>query len=277
MPRVSRPACILALLIAATIAHAQAPTTRAFAYQCQVKKAGAPLTGTADFIFSLYDSLTGGTQIGTDQFALGTNLVNGLATAELDFGTAAFNGDGRWIQVQVRSPAGGGAYTLLSPRHPILPAPYALFALNTGPTGQSSTTAFGTASLAITPSTSSYVLIPGLTQAINVPANADVLIACDGGIQCTIAGSAGYSAVDIALQIDGAFPTHGGMRRVVAANTAGIGQQIANWSMTQAVTLTPGTHTIAAYAAYVDGATANVSSGVAPQLQGELTVTIIKK
>ncbi|MBX3378186.1 MAG: hypothetical protein KF678_14420 [Phycisphaeraceae bacterium] len=70
------------------------------------------------------------------------NLVDGLLTVDLDFGLTAFNGDGRWLQVAVRSPAGGGAYTTLAPRQPILPTPYALFALNgnPGPAGPSGPT-----------------------------------------------------------------------------------------------------------------------------------------
>jgi hypothetical protein len=34
----------------------------------------------------------------------------------MDFGAGAFNGDGRWLEVPVRSPAGSGAYTTLTPR-----------------------------------------------------------------------------------------------------------------------------------------------------------------
>src|SRR5207244_3413240 len=44
----------------------------------------------------------------------------------IDFGAAAFNGDARWLEIAVRSPAGGGTFTTLSPRQPLTGAPYAL-------------------------------------------------------------------------------------------------------------------------------------------------------
>jgi len=47
---------------------------------------------------------------------------------QLDFGSSAFSGDSRWLEIAVRCPAGGGPYTSLDPRQPLTAAPYALYA-----------------------------------------------------------------------------------------------------------------------------------------------------
>jgi hypothetical protein len=52
-------------------------------------------------------------------------VSNGLFTTNLDFGTSAFQGDARWLQIAVRQ-SGGGSYTTLSPRQALTAAPYAL-------------------------------------------------------------------------------------------------------------------------------------------------------
>jgi hypothetical protein len=112
-----------------------APTGTAFTYQGRLKSAGAPLNATADFQFSLWDDPgtgsppAGGTQIGSTQPVSNVPVSGGLFTVQLnaggEFGATAFNGDARWLQIAVRSPAGSGTFTTLSPRQPITGAPYA--------------------------------------------------------------------------------------------------------------------------------------------------------
>ncbi len=134
---------VVALLVGLGAAVARPPVDTAITYQGQLKKAGAPLTGSADLIFTLWDAGAGGTQVGLTQQASNITLTNGLLTVDLDFGPGVFDGNGRWIEVQVRNPAGSGTYATLSPRQPIMPTAYALYALNgnagpagpTGPTG----------------------------------------------------------------------------------------------------------------------------------------------
>ncbi len=134
---------LVAVIVATATAVARPPTDQSFTYQGQVKSAGVPLNGSADFIFTLYDAASGGAQVGNTLIVFNANLANGLFTVDLDFGPGSFNGDGRWLEVKLRAPAGGGSYTTLLPRQPILPTPYALFALNgggTGPTGATGAT-----------------------------------------------------------------------------------------------------------------------------------------
>lgn len=102
------------------------PLDSTFTYQGFIELSGAPLTGTADLRFSLWDADAGGSQIGSTVTVSDVDVSNGLFTVPLDFGTDSFDGQQRWLEVEVRSPAGAGTFTLLSPRTAILATPYAL-------------------------------------------------------------------------------------------------------------------------------------------------------
>ncbi|MDQ7014442.1 MAG: tail fiber domain-containing protein [Planctomycetota bacterium] len=55
----------------------------------------------------------------------------------LNFGPGAFNAEARFIEIDIRSPAGSGSFTTLATRQPVTAAPVALYALdgNPGPEG----------------------------------------------------------------------------------------------------------------------------------------------
>ncbi|MGE0599182.1 MAG: hypothetical protein AB7J35_07950 [Dehalococcoidia bacterium] len=99
-----------------------------FTYQGRLTDAGSPANGTYDLRFILYDAETAGAAVGSTQTKEDVNVTNGLFSVELDFGNAAFNGDARWVELAVRPGASAGTFTVLSPRQPISPTPYALFA-----------------------------------------------------------------------------------------------------------------------------------------------------
>lgn len=85
-----------------------------------------------DFQFSLWDAETDGNQVGTTVEVLGVSLAEGgVFTVQLDFGLPVFDGNARWLRIDVRE-AGDTLYTLLNPRQPLTAAPYALHALNAG-------------------------------------------------------------------------------------------------------------------------------------------------
>jgi hypothetical protein len=99
-----------------------------FTYQGQLKdSAGNPINNKCDFSFILYDAETGGSQVGPIQEKNAANVVDGYFTVGLDFGSSAFEGEARWLAVSVGCPAGSGAFTPLSPRQALTPAPYAIF------------------------------------------------------------------------------------------------------------------------------------------------------
>ena len=116
----------------AGVSWAQAPVGTAFTYQGRLSDAGNPANGSFDFRFTLFDAATGGSAVGAPFAANGVVVAQGLFTSVLDFGPAAFAGQARWVQVEVR-PAGGGTYTTLAPRQPLTAAPYALFSSFTDP------------------------------------------------------------------------------------------------------------------------------------------------
>lgn len=101
-----------------------------FTYQGQLEKSGQLLNGSCDFQFSLYSALTEGTKLGNTQTIGNVTLKNGRFTIVLnaggEFGSSAFNGDNRWLQVAVRCPAGSGTYVTLNPRQQLTAIPYAL-------------------------------------------------------------------------------------------------------------------------------------------------------
>lgn len=113
------------------------PVGTAFTYQGEVSNAGVPINGAVDLRFRLYSLAAGGAQIGPALQAT-TTAVDGRFTVNLDFGAVPFSlGEERWLEIDVRSPAGGGLYTTLSQRQSLKAAPYAMYALSglQGPAG----------------------------------------------------------------------------------------------------------------------------------------------
>ncbi len=147
----------------------------------------------------------------------------------------------------------------------------------TGLLNQSAISAFGTASLTVTPATA-FTLVPGLSSTINVPAGALVYASSTGGLITTSTLTNGFSQVDVALLADGAFLPNAGYQRVVAANTGGVTSITENWSLAQVITLSPGSHTISVMAAGTgSGSNATVSGTNASVLQATLSVMILKQ
>ncbi|HEV8480206.1 MAG TPA: hypothetical protein VGR66_05380 [Candidatus Eisenbacteria bacterium] len=105
-----------------------------FSYQGQLLKSGTAYTGSANFLFRLYDADTGGNQVGSDVTVNGVTVTSGIFTAQLDFGSV-FDGNKRWLAISVQT-TGDAGFTLLTPRRPLSATPYALRALN-GPSGSS--------------------------------------------------------------------------------------------------------------------------------------------
>lgn len=126
MPLVQGGVVLIAWLVLVGFAGAQTPLGGAFTYQGQLQANGEPVNDAADFEFTLWDALEDGNQVGAVVAVNDVAVVGGLFAAELDFGPAVFDGNARWLEVAVRSPAGQGAFTALTPRQAVTATPYAL-------------------------------------------------------------------------------------------------------------------------------------------------------
>ncbi len=101
----------------------------AFTYQGRLNDGASPANGSYDLSFALFDAPTLGNQVGASVLATGVGVTNGLFVVTLDFGFGSLPGANRWLQINVRT-NGNGAFTSLSPRQPLTPAPYAVTAEN---------------------------------------------------------------------------------------------------------------------------------------------------
>lgn len=106
--------------------------TTAFTYQGRLAEGGQPANGIYDLQFNLYGLAAGGSALSAPLLVSDVGVSNGLFTVALDFGSAVSDGRSRWLEIEVRPGASTGAFTRLSPRQPVTPTPYALYASNAG-------------------------------------------------------------------------------------------------------------------------------------------------
>jgi hypothetical protein len=84
-----------------------------------------------DFTFQAFDAPAAGSSIGGTASVNGVGVTNGLFTALVDLGGGPFTGPPRWLQIRV-STNGAGSFTTLTPRQPLTPTPYAIYAQAAG-------------------------------------------------------------------------------------------------------------------------------------------------
>lgn len=120
-------ALILLFLILAGATAANGQST-SFTYQGRLTDGSTAANGNYDLQFALFDSLSGGAQVGSTQTLNTVAVSNGVFNVSLDFGANAFPGASRFLEISAR-PSTGGAFTLLSPRQQITSTPYAVRSL----------------------------------------------------------------------------------------------------------------------------------------------------
>src|SRR5687767_3963919 len=97
-----------------------------FSFNGRLAESGAPSTGLFDIRVGLFAAETGGTPIAGPLTFDDVSVTNGLFTITLDFGSAVFDGNPRWLGLEVRPGASVGTYTTLSPRLQVMSSPYAI-------------------------------------------------------------------------------------------------------------------------------------------------------
>lgn len=128
---------ILTVLVCAFGAFGQSTE---ITYQGQLKSASVAANGNFDFEFLLFDSVTGGTQVGPTVERSAVPVANGLFSVRLDFGPN-FPGASRYLEIHVR-PNGPGTYTPLVPRQTITSTPYSIKTLSADTAANAQNAAF---------------------------------------------------------------------------------------------------------------------------------------
>ncbi len=137
MKRICKLFALVALL---PLANAFAtPQTTAFTFQGHLQQNGTPTSGSHDLVFTLWDAASGGGQVGSTITQTGYPIANGVFTIDLNFGTSAFGGAQRWLDIKVDG-------NELTPRQPVNSTPVAQYALSAANgmsvTGATSTSQF---------------------------------------------------------------------------------------------------------------------------------------
>jgi hypothetical protein len=109
----------------------------AFTYQGQLQNNGSPASGTYNLTFTLFNTNTAGVPVAGPVTNNSVVVTNGLFTVTLDFG-GVFTGTSYWLEIGART-NGNGAFTTLTPRQELTPAPYAIFAEGANAAGLSGT------------------------------------------------------------------------------------------------------------------------------------------
>ena len=119
---------VLGLMVSLAMVGKAEPMGTAWTYQGRLMDTTEPADGLYDFQFKLFNDPCTGTQQGSTIEINDLDVIDGYFTAELDFGSSVFNGDARWLEIDVRP---GDSYDIsdyatLSPRQEVTPTPYAL-------------------------------------------------------------------------------------------------------------------------------------------------------
>ncbi|MCC5823881.1 MAG: hypothetical protein LAT64_12730 [Phycisphaerales bacterium] len=131
-----RSLVIVAFAVLAALASAPA-SAQSISYQGRFADNGAIPVGNYEIRFRLFNQAEGGQTVGATLIRLvelSADDAGVFSFQDLDFGTGVFNGQPRWIEVAVRRL--GEAFEVLSPRQPVNPTPYSIFAQTSGTTLQ---------------------------------------------------------------------------------------------------------------------------------------------
>jgi Chaperone of endosialidase len=120
---------IFAAIMVVTVATAISAQTSAFTYQGRFTDGGTAANGTYEMQFKLFDGVSN--QIGSTVTNAAVVVSEGVFTVQLDYGSAAFSGADRFLEIGVRTAGSGNSFTILSPRQQLTSAVYAIRAGST--------------------------------------------------------------------------------------------------------------------------------------------------
>ena len=99
----------------------------AFTYQGTLSANGTRANGSYDLTFAVFTNESGGLVATPPLTNLATSVSHGQFTVLLDYGPGTFNGANYWLEIGVRT-NGDTDFSILSPREPITPVPYTIYA-----------------------------------------------------------------------------------------------------------------------------------------------------
>src|SRR5262245_24963487 len=127
--RLLKPLLTVLLLGSAALAPDALAENNTFSYQGRLIDDCCPANGYYDMRFKLLPSATGSAAVsGPSVLAYPAVLVtNGLFTVSLNFGTGSqvFDGNGRWLEIEVRTNNAAGGFITLAPRTELTATPQA--------------------------------------------------------------------------------------------------------------------------------------------------------
>jgi hypothetical protein len=192
----------LALLFSGAVFNLSAQGT-AFFYQGHLNDSGGAANGSYNFVFSLYDAPTNGNLISVPQTNFAVAVSSGLFATNIDFG-AVFTGTNYWLGIDVCTNSGTNAFSLLWPRQPLLPVPYAIFANTASNLSGTLAAAQLSGTLSSTQLSGTYSGVVNFTNAAN---NLSGVFAGDGAALVNLNGSqvASGTVADARLSANVAF------------------------------------------------------------------------
>ncbi len=195
-----------------------AAQTTVFTYQGRLMDGSGPANGNYEFQMSISDQATNGATI-AGPIVVPATASNGLFTLPLDFGSAAFPGDDRWLQLSVRT-NGASAFITLFPSQPLTPMPYTIHSANSAMASGVVAGSINNLSLA-DGSITSAKLAPGAVSQLGTPGGS-----VSNAVQVTVDGSIGIgtSAPRSTLEVAGTVTAQGSV--TIDANNANSGSLV---------------------------------------------------
>jgi len=239
----------------------QAALGTGFTYQGQLQSSGSPVNDSCTFGFGLWDSASGGVQLGVTQ-TVTTTVTNGLFTVTLNdsaqFSGSAFSGNNaRYLGIGVKCGSESNLTSL--GRQTLTAAPYALYARNNwGLSGNSGT------------STSNFLGTTNNMTLTLAVSNTAVLRLVPNVFSPNIIG--GYSGNSVSPGMYGATIGGGGTSgytNTVSANYGTVGGGMGNTASDFAATVGGGDlNTASGPSATVGGGESNTASGYYATIPG---------
>lgn len=117
---------LMTVALAALLSASVTAQTSAFNFQGRLNDGSTAANGQFDLQFKLFSLISGGTQVGSTINRPGLTLINGVFSTTLDFGSAAFGGSNRFLEISVRPTGSSNAHVVLGARQQILAVPFAV-------------------------------------------------------------------------------------------------------------------------------------------------------